>query len=134
MFFISALGRLSGYFALFEVRSDMLIPKQADARYNFYAEYALSAQLSGQDQRAFHAAYDKPRAKRMRNKYRRRKDTAGTLWQAKGLTLYDAMMLGYNAIGIEQNAKYFEESGVFCTKFMQSERLKHTTRKEKNNR
>jgi tRNA G10 N-methylase Trm11 len=49
----------------------------------------------------------------------------------KGTTLYDALMLGYNAYGIEILQKYFEESCHYAAKFMQKEKFKHTTKKDR---
>ncbi len=128
--FISALARLSGFFALFEVRSDMLLPKQADARYTFMQNMPALLKYKGKTNELF--------TRLMINLAQSvcTTDTEGAKTildpvAGKGTTLYDAMMLGYNAVGIEQSVKYYEESGVFCAKFMQSERLKHTTRKEK---
>ena len=128
--FISALARLSGFFALFEVRSDMLLPKQADAGYTFTQNMPALLNYQGKTNELF----TRLMINLAQSVCAANTEGAKTLLDpvaGKGTTLYDAMMLGYNAVGIEQNSKYFEESGVFCTKFMQSERMKHTTRKEK---
>lgn len=128
--FISSLARLSGFFALFEVRSDMLLPKRADARYTFMQNMPALLNYRGKTNELF----TRLMINLAQSVCETNTEGAKTLLDpvaGKGTTLYDAMMLGHNAVGIEQSTKYFEESSVFCTKFMQSERLKHTTRKEK---
>ncbi len=48
----------------------------------------------------------------------------------KGTTLFEALTLGFDVWGIEQNKKYAEETVVFLKKFLETERLKHSVSTE----
>ena len=48
----------------------------------------------------------------------------------KCTTLFEGLALGYNVLGIEQSKKYTAEVCVFLKKFLETERMKHTSATE----
>jgi len=49
----------------------------------------------------------------------------------KGTTLYEALMQGYNAYGVEVDPKPVHESVVYLKKYLETAKYKHTTHTEK---
>lgn len=49
----------------------------------------------------------------------------------KGTTLYEGLVKGYNCYGIEIAPKVVEESAVFLKKFLENDKIKFSTKKEK---
>lgn len=49
----------------------------------------------------------------------------------RGTTLYEAAIYGYNAYGVELDAKSVHDTNIFFKKFLEQEKLKHSTEKRK---
>ena len=128
--FFKSLARHSAFYALFEKKGDMLLPKEADAGYIFKENMPSLLNYQGKT----NALFTRLMLNLAKSVCRSDMDTKASVLDpvaGKGTTLYDALMLGYNAYGIELSAKYFEESCHYAAKFMQNEKFKHTTKKDK---
>ena len=127
--FFSSLARHSAFFALFEANGEMLLPKEADPKYIFSRNMPSMLNYQGKTNELFTRLMIN-----MASSVCKTQGGGKSLLDpvaGKGTTLYDALMLGYDAYGIELYPKYFMESVNFAVKFMQSEKFKHKAKKEK---
>ena len=125
---IFLLSRLSFAYAIYEKVGEMLRPIQLDARYAFNQEISSILKYSGKTNELF--------TRLMLNLMMRyaRHDTSFNVLDpmaGKGTTLYEALMQGYNAYGIEIDAKMPHESVVYLQKYLESAKHKHSNHAEK---
>ncbi len=126
---LKSLSHLSVFYAVFEVKGDMLLPVEALQDYLFKENMPALLNYQGKTNALF--------TRLMINLALCACDTNSEKMSlldpvaGKGTTLYDAMMLNMNAYGIEISQKLFEESCHYAAKFMQKEKFKHTTKKDK---
>ncbi len=126
----TSLSRHSAFYALFEVKGDMLLPVAADSNYSFKENMPALLNYKGKTNALFTRLMINLAVSACGTNTENRLSLLDPV-SGKGTTLYDALMLGYDAYGIEISQKYFEESCHYAAKFMQSEKFKHTTKKDR---
>ena len=127
--FFGKIARLSFYFAVFEVKGDMLLPKGTDAGYIFKNNMASILNYQGKTNEYFTRLMINLAINACKTESQGAMNLLDPV-AGKGTTLYDAMMLGMNAYGIELSEKYFDEVCHYSAKFLQSEKFKHITKKD----
>ena len=128
--FFSGIARHSAFYAAFEVRGEALLPQEAEPGYIFNENMPSLLNYQGKTNEYFtrlmlnlaiSACGTNPGGK-----LSLLDPVAG-----KGTTLYDALMMGHDAYGIEIMPKFFMESCHYAAKFMQNAKFKHITKKDK---
>ena len=128
--FFSGLARHSAFFALFEAKGEALVPKEADPKYTFSQNMPSLLNYQGKTNEFFTRLIVNLALSACKNSGQ--KIPAGSSCRPRARTLYDALMLGIDAYGIELYPKYFTESATYAAKFMQSEKFKHNEQKRQN--
>jgi len=125
---VRLLSRLSFAYALFELRGGLLAPVTRDHGYFIDEDISAILKYSGKTNELFTrlmlnlALANPPGAA----PYRVLDPMAG-----KGTTLYEAMMLGADAYGVEIDPKPAHESFTYIKKHFEMARYKHTSHTEK---
>lgn len=128
--FFSKMARLSFFFALFEKKGEMLLPKHANPNYIFQQNMPALLNYRGKTNEFFTRLMINLALSACGTETQGRKALLDPV-AGKCTTLHDALMLGINAYGIELSEKYFIESCHYAAKFLQNEKFKHITKKDK---
>ncbi len=118
-------ARTSGFYALFSREGALLRPLEADPDRAFPDRLPAMLKYSGKTNEQF---------TRLLVNLCRSACTAGGARQVlldplcgRGTTLFEAMTLGLDAVGVEQNAAACREGETFLLRFLKEERYKHDT-------
>jgi len=126
------LSRLSFVYAIFEIQNDMLKPIMPNANYFIDQELSSILKYTGKTNELFTRLMLNLAHFHIKNL-----PSNGAVLNildplaGKGTTLFEALMQGHNAYGVEVDAKVVHESVVYLKKYLETAKYKHTTHTEK---
>jgi len=123
------LSRLSFVYAIFELRDDMLKPIALNA--NFFIDQELSGILKYQGKT--NELFTRLMLNLAQFYVKNPPQILNILdpLAGKGTTLYEALMQGHNAYGVEVDDKVVHESVVYLKKYLETAKYKHENHTEK---
>ncbi len=124
------IARTSAFYALFEMKKEAFWPKEANPNYIFLQNMPALFNNQGKGNEFFTRLLINLALSACRTKSEGQKTLLDPL-AGESTTLYDALMLGLNAYGVEISSKYFMDSCHYAAKFMQTAKFKHTTKTDK---
>jgi len=126
---ICTLSRLSFVYAIFELQGDMLKPVALNANYFIDSELSSILKYQGKTNELF--------TRLMLNLAQFYVKTPPDILNildplaGKGTTLYEALIQGHNAYGVEADDKVVHESVVYLKKYLETAKYKHENHAEK---
>ena len=126
---VTAVSRLSFMFAIFEIAGDMLKPVAVNPKYFLDSELSGILKYTGKTNELFTRLMLNLAQLHIKNST----EILNILdpLAGKGTTLYEALMQGHNAYGVEIDDKMPGESAVYLKKYLETARVKHENHTEK---
>ncbi|HVV21365.1 MAG TPA: SAM-dependent methyltransferase [Pseudonocardiaceae bacterium] len=122
---VRSLSNLSVLYALFEVRGDLLRPVRLDRLDVFDSDLLTIQKYSGKTNELFTKLVLNVTALSTDRPDLTRRLAVLDPMCGRGTTLHQAMTYGYDASGIDIDAKDFDEYGRFIRTWLKNKRLKH---------
>jgi len=126
---IHRLSRLSFVYAIFEIAGDLLRPIALNTDYFLNSEVSAILKYPGKTNELFTRLMLNLAQFHMKNPA----EGLNILdpLAGKGTTLFEALMQGHNAYGVEVDVKLAQESVVYLKKYLETAKYKHETHKER---
>ena len=126
---VQMLSRMSFVYAIFRYQLDSLVPVTISPNFYLAPELSTILKYTGKTNELF--------TRMMLNlvllQINNLSESLNILdpLAGKGTTLYESLILGHNAYGVEVDSKPAHESAVYLKKYLETAKLKHTTHTEK---